>query len=58
MNCCATLKVSGALPVGYLGTGDGGLIAGGLEAALPLAAAFEKVSDTDIELLSHVQIID
>jgi len=52
----ADIEGEGAFGVGDLGAGDGGLIAGGLETMLPFAAALEEVGDSDIELLSFIEV--
>src|ERR1035441_3588858 len=53
----AYIKRQRALCVGNLGARDGRLITGGLQTALTLVTAFEKVRDPNIELLSFVQIL-
>ena len=53
----AHVECQGPLGIGDLGAGDGGLIAGRLQAPLPLVAAFEEVADPNIELLGFVQIV-
>ena len=52
----ADIEGEGAFSVRNLGAGDGGLIAGGLETMLPFAAALEEVGDSDIELLSFIEV--
>ena len=46
-----------AFGVGDLGDGHRGLILGGLQTALPLAAAFKQISEAEVELLALVQIV-
>ena len=53
----AHIKRQGALGVGDLGARDGRLIAGSLQAPLPLVTAFEEIPDPNIELLGFVQIL-
>ena len=53
----ANVESQGSFGVGDLGAGDGRLIAGSLQTPLPFVAAFEQVSDPNIELLSLIQIV-
>jgi hypothetical protein len=53
----AHVEGQGALGVGDLGASDGRLILGSLQAPLPLAAAFEQVTDANVELLILVQVL-
>ena len=47
-----------AFGIGYLGASDCRLIAGGLQAPLPLVATLKEIGESDIELLGQVQIVE
>ncbi len=55
-NCWPYVEGQGSLGVGDLGACDRRLIAGGLQAPLPLVSTFEQVADPNVELLRLVQI--
>ena len=57
-NCCPTTERKITLCVGHLSASDCGLIARGLQTALPLVAAFEQVTDADVKLLGLVQSVE